>query len=82
MRATLPRRNQAISSESLIRAYKDDTDRKRMFVRKAEATKDRLVFVTAALKALFADEHFVTLLRAEGLDTLPRNLANRITTGA
>jgi ParB family chromosome partitioning protein len=75
------RRDQCVSSESLIRAYKDDTDRKRMFVRKAEATKDRLVFITAALKALFSEEHFVTLLRAEGLDTLPRNLANRIATG-
>ena len=29
-------------------------------------------------KKLFADEHFVTLLRAEGLDTLPKYLAERI----
>ena len=30
------------------------------------------------LKKLFADENFVTLLRAEGLDTLPKYLAERI----
>lgn len=30
--------------------------------------------------ALFADENFVTLLRAEGLDTLPKYLADRIET--
>ena len=32
------------------------------------------------LKKLFADEHFVNLLRAEGLDTLPKYLAERINT--
>jgi ParB family chromosome partitioning protein len=39
------------------------------------------VFVTEALRTLFADENFVTLLRAEGLDTLPRNLGDRIRVG-
>lgn len=70
----------ALSSEALLRAYQDDTDRKRMLVRKAEATRDHLVFVTQALKILFSDEHFVTLLRAESLDTVPRNLVNRMST--
>jgi ParB family chromosome partitioning protein len=49
-----------------------------MLVQKAEATKSTLIFVTEALRALFANEHFVALLRVEHLDTLPRNLANRI----
>ena len=30
------------------------------------------------LKKLFADESFVNLLRAEGLDTLPKYLSDRI----
>jgi ParB family chromosome partitioning protein len=38
--------------------------------------------MTEALRTLFVDENFVTLLRAEGLDTLPRNLATRIEIGA
>jgi ParB family chromosome partitioning protein len=45
---------------------------------KTEATRSRLVFVVEALRTLLADENFVTLLRAEGLTTLPRNLANRL----
>ena len=49
-----------------------------MLVQKAEATKSSLIFVTEALRALFANEHFVALLRVEHLDTLPRNLAHRI----
>jgi ParB family transcriptional regulator, chromosome partitioning protein len=36
--------------------------------------------VVQGLKKLFADEHFVNLLRAEGLDTLPKYLAERINT--
>ena len=47
-------------------------------VRKAEFTQQRLLFVTSALRELFSDEHFATLMRAEGLDTLPKYLADRI----
>jgi ParB family chromosome partitioning protein len=39
------------------------------------------VFVTEALRQLFGDENFATLLRAEGLDTLPGNIAARIQAG-
>jgi ParB family chromosome partitioning protein len=56
-------------------------DRKRLLIRKAEATRNRLVFVTEAVRTLLNDENFVTLMRAEGFDTLPRNLATRIEVG-
>ena len=67
-----------LSPSSLIRTYKQDVDRKRLMVRKAESTRDRLTFVVQALRALLVDEGLATLLRAEGLDTLPRNLATRM----
>jgi ParB family chromosome partitioning protein len=70
-----------LSVDRLLRTYRDDTDKKRMLVRKAEATHGRLVFVTEALRKLFADENFVTLLRAEGLGTLPGNLCARLDDG-
>jgi len=41
-------------------------------------SQSRLLFVVNALRRLFADDHFVTLLRAEGLLTLPRPLAERL----
>ena len=66
------------SPADLVRIYRDDVEKKRLLVRKADATRDRLVFVTQALRTLFADENFVTLLRAEGIDSLPRNLAERL----
>ena len=76
------RREPALSSNALIRAYREDVDRKRLLIRKAVTTRNRLVFVTEAVRKLLIDENFVTLLRAEELDTLPRNLAARIEVGA
>lgn len=69
---------QPLSSNTLLRAYREGVDRKRVLIRKANATRDRLIFVTEAMRKLFAEENFVTLLRAEGLDSLPKNLADRI----
>ncbi|MEA2755158.1 MAG: ParB family transcriptional regulator, chromosome partitioning protein, partial [Aliidongia sp.] len=37
-----------------------------------------LLFVVNALRRLLADEHFVTLLRAEAMHSLPRPLAERL----
>jgi len=64
--------------ERLLRTYRDDAEKKRAMVQKADVTKGRLVFITEALRTLFNNEHFVTLLRAEGLETLPGNLGARI----
>jgi ParB family transcriptional regulator, chromosome partitioning protein len=75
-------RERPLSVDRLLRTYRDDTDKKRRLVRKAEATRDRLVFVTEGLRKLLADAHFVTLLRAERLDTLPQNLGERLGIGA
>jgi len=75
------RRDRPLSSNALIRAYREDVDRKRLLIRKAEATRSRLIFVTGAVRKLLADENFVTLLRAEGFNTIPQNLAARIEVG-
>lgn len=76
-----PGRSRPISSDALVRAYKESTERKRQLVRKADITRNGLTFMAAAFRSLLEDEHFVTLLRAEALDTMPRSLANRIERG-
>ncbi len=68
------------SSYSLVRTYQREVERQRKMVLKAEHAHQRLLLVVQGLKKLFADEHFVNLLRAEGLDTLPKYLAERIDT--
>jgi len=67
-----------LSASTLIRIYKQDVERKRLLVRKAEATRERLVFIVQALKSLLADEDLMALLRTEEMDTLPKNLALRM----
>ena len=81
LRTTAPKRDQTLSTAKLLSVYRANADKKRLLVRKAEATRDRLVFVVEALRRLLAGENFVTLLRAEGLDDLPQNLAVRMQAG-
>lgn len=70
-----------VTSSSLVRTYQQEVERQRLMVRKAEFTQQRLLFVVEALRQLFADEHFTNLLRAEGLETLPKQLADRVWAG-
>jgi ParB family chromosome partitioning protein len=67
-----------VSADMLVRAYRRETDRQKLLVKKASMSQSRLLFVVNGLRRLFADEQFVTLLRAEGLLTLPRPLAERV----
>lgn len=67
-----------MTSEGLIRAYQRETERQKLLIKRASLARSRLLFVANAMRRLLADEHFVTLLRAEGLSTLPRALAERI----
>jgi ParB family chromosome partitioning protein len=66
------------SAESLASVYRQEADRQKLLVKKARLTENHLIFVVSALKKLFQDENFLTLLRAEGLDTLPEYLGQRI----
>jgi ParB family chromosome partitioning protein len=81
LRASGTRPKQTLTSHALIRAYREDVDRKRLLIRRAEATRNRLIFVTEAMRKLISDENFITLMRAEEIDTLPQNLATRIQVG-
>lgn len=67
-----------VTAGTLIRAYQKETERQKSLVRKATLTQGRLLFVVNALRRLLNDEHFVTLLRAEAMHTLPGPLAERI----
>ncbi|KGR99247.1 plasmid partitioning protein RepB C-terminal domain-containing protein [Burkholderia sp. ABCPW 111] len=67
-----------VTTSSLVRTYQHEVDRQKAMVRKAEFTQQRLLFVVGALRQLFTDENFINLLRAEGLATLPKYLAERV----
>ena len=67
-----------MSLETVLKVYREDSQKKRSLVRKADVTKGRLVFVVEALRAILVDDHFRTLLKAENLDTLPKALSERL----
>jgi ParB family chromosome partitioning protein len=66
------------SSNDLVRVYRKEASRQRAVIAKAKLCETRLIFAISAVKALFEDEDFVTLLRAESLDTLPKFLEERL----
>ena len=63
------------TAESLVRAYKHEAQRQRLMVKKAKICEARLRSVSAALKKLVRDEDYVTLLRAEKMESMPKFLA-------
>ncbi len=65
------------TAESLIHAYKQETQRQKLMVKKAKVCEARLLSLAAAFNVLMADEDFGNLLRAEGLHTMPKFLAER-----
>lgn len=73
-----PRKVQDVTTSSLVRTYQKEVERQKLMVRKAEIAQQRLLFVVGALRQLLADENFTTLLRAEGLDSLPKYLSERV----
>lgn len=76
--ATGPKSRDALSADDLVKAYQDDTDRKRTMIRRTEATRNRLLFITEALRRLARDERFLALVEDEDLAMMPENLAVRL----
>ncbi|WP_327754386.1 plasmid partitioning protein RepB C-terminal domain-containing protein (plasmid) [Sphingobium sp. SJ10-10] len=66
------------TATSLVRVYQKEVQRQKLLVKKASLAQSRLLFVVNAMKKLLSEEHFVTLLRAESMGTLPLPLAERI----
>jgi ParB family chromosome partitioning protein len=71
-----------LSAQGAVRAYKQFTIEHKNFVKRARQAERRLLLIVSAVKTLLSDEHFVTLLRAEQLDTMPSFLVERIKKGS
>jgi len=74
----LPRKQAEPSASSLVRTYRREVERQKLMVKKAAFVEQCLLFVIEAMRQLLADENFVNLLRAEGLDTLPKYLSEQV----
>jgi ParB family transcriptional regulator, chromosome partitioning protein len=74
-----PRR--PLTGESIIRVYRQEADRQKLLIKKAEVTQGRLLFIVEAIRELRDDDNFANLLKAESLDTMPAFLEQRIADG-
>lgn len=70
-----------MSATALLKAYREDAERKRDLIRRANGTHDRLVLIIEALRRLRQDQSFAALLEDEGLTTMPELIAQRLNMG-
>lgn len=70
-----------LTSEGMVRAYQQEADRQKVLIKKAEVTQGKLLFVVEAIRSLMAEDGFMSLLKAEGLDAVPAPLRHRLVKG-
>jgi ParB family transcriptional regulator, chromosome partitioning protein len=73
-------RKKLTSAESLVNAYRRESQRQKLLIRKAKICDAKLVFIVSAFNKLLADENFVNLLRAESMATMPKYLWTKLGT--
>jgi len=67
-----------VTSNMLVQVYKQRVREQQSLIAKAELTKERLLLITSAMRQLLQDDNFTTLLRAEGIVEMPKQLMARL----
>jgi ParB family chromosome partitioning protein len=67
-----------ISAEAIAKNYRREFERQTRMIMKAKLCKKRLDFIVESMKQLYVDTKFGKVLKAEGLDSLPKYLADQI----
>lgn len=66
------------NAEAMVKAYRREGERLKLMIRKARVCNSKLTFVIAAFKQLAVDPNYMTLLKAESLMTMPKNLYTKL----
>ena len=66
------------NADSLINAFKRESQKQRLMVKKARLCDTKLVITVTALGKLLGDENFFNLLRAESLADIPQCLQDKL----
>lgn len=67
-----------VTGNMLVQVYKQRVREQKNLISKAEWTKEKLLLITSVMRQLINDENFVTLLRAEGIVDMPKQLKARL----
>ncbi|MFN3077268.1 MAG: ParB/RepB/Spo0J family partition protein [Alphaproteobacteria bacterium] len=63
--------SRSYTPEALTKVFQEEAERLKLTVRHGETIRNLLLMITSMLGILTQSDHFVTLLRAEGLDYMP-----------
>jgi len=69
---------QPTTPQKLLNTYQTEVRRQRVMIKKAEINEQRLLIMVTAMRRLFADDYFCTLLGSEKIQDMPKSLADRI----
>ena len=74
-------RNAPKTAEGMMAAYRQQCQKQKIMIKKAQQCDSTLVLLAAAFRELIKDEDFINLLKAEQMPTMPVFLAEKITNG-
>lgn len=66
------------SAEGLIKTFTKESQRQKTLIKKTNVCESRLNFIVEAMRRLRTDEDFLNLLRAEKIDSMPKELSELI----
>lgn len=73
-----PRKNVRTTADGLVNAFRKETQRQKVMIKKAKLCEAKLIFLVTGFKRLMGDDNFVNLLRAEDLGSMPKCLAEHM----
>ena len=76
------KKNAPVTKRDILKDYQKEIDRRKLMNQKADHVAKSLSFVTAALRRLLKEEHFLTLLRAESIKDMPAPIHTLVIKGA
>ena len=62
----------------MVNSYRKESQRQKLMIKKAKVCDAKLGFIVTGFNKLLEDENFGTLLRAEGLSTMPKYLSVKL----
>ena len=71
-------RNARTTADGLVNAFRKETQRQKVMIKKAKLCEANLMFLVTGFKRLLDDENFINLLRAEEMGTMPKCLAEHL----
>jgi ParB family transcriptional regulator, chromosome partitioning protein len=67
-----------LTGPALVKLYKQRVQEQQKLIAKADHAKEKLLIIASAMRSLFADEDFRTVLQAESLMDMPEQLKARM----